>query len=287
VWVGGTLFASIDGTISTATNIFGGTAGALVYQDAVGRTRFIGIGANGTILQSNGTTATYVTTSSLLVGSAVSAGATNNLGGGGTGSIPYQTSLNNTAFIGIGPSTSLLQSNGTTATWATTATITVQNSINAVSAARIGGGVAGAIPYQAATGITAFINIGPAGTVLTSDGSTASWITTGSTLVGAAQNLNAGQAGFIPFQESPGVTRFIGTGTRFSLLQMGANTATFVSTGSIIVGRATNATSSENANTINGGSAGQILYQSATGNTAFVPQGIAGRSEERRVGKEC
>jgi hypothetical protein len=276
VWVGGTLFASIDGTISTATNIFGGTAGALVYQDAVGRTRFIGIGANGTILQSNGTTATYVTTSSLLVGSAVSAGATNNLGGGGTGSIPYQTALNNTAFIGIGPSTSLLQSNGTTATWATTASITVQNSINAVSAARIGGGAAGAIPYQAATGITAFINIGPAGTVLTSDGSTASWITTGSTLVGAAQNLNAGQAGFIPFQESPGVTRFIGTGTRFSLLQMGANTATFVSTGSIIVGRATNATSSENANTINGGSAGQILYQSATGNTAFVPQGIAG-----------
>jgi hypothetical protein len=276
LWVGGTLFATIDGQISTSTNIFGGTAGSILYQEAPGRTKYISAGLNGNILQSNGSTATFVSTSSLLVGTAVVAGATGNLGGGAIGSIPYQSALNTTNFIAIGASTSLLQSNGTTATWAATATITVANSINSIIAQRISGGSAGALVYQAATGITSFITIGPAGTVLTSDGSTAAWLSTGTTLVGAAQNINAGQAGFIPYQESTGVTKFIGTGTRFSLLQMGANTATFVATGSIIVGFATNATNAINANEITGGAAGQLHYQSSTGVTDFVAQGVAG-----------
>jgi hypothetical protein len=276
VWIGGTLFASIDGSISTASNVAGGTAGSLVYQDAPGRTRFVGVGSNGNILQSNGSTATFVSTTTLLVGSAVSAGASNNIGGGALGSIPYQIGLNDTEFIGIGPNTSLLQSNGTTATWATTSTITVQSSINAVSAARLAGGAVGSIPYQAATGLTSFIGIGAAGSILQSDGSTATWFSTGTVLVGASQNINGGQAGFIPFQESANVTRFISTGTRGSILQMGANTATFVATGSIIVGFANQAVNATNASQIIGGVAGQLVYQSATNVTAFVAQGTAG-----------
>jgi hypothetical protein len=276
VWIGGTLFASIDGSISTASNISGGTSGALVYQESPGRTRFVGIGTNGTILQSNGSTATFVSTTTLLVGSAVSAGASNNVGGGTLGSIPYQIALNQTAFIGIGPNTSLLQSNGTTATWATTSTITVNNAITAGTASRLAGGALGSIPYQAATGLTSFIGIGAAGSILQSDGSTATWFSTGTVLVGASQNINGGQAGFIPFQESANVTRFISTGTRGSLLQMGANTATFVATGSIIVGFANQAVNATNASQIIGGVAGQLVYQSATNVTAFVAQGTAG-----------
>jgi hypothetical protein len=276
VWIGGTLFASIDGSISTATNVQGGTAGSIVYQEAVGRTRFIGIGGNGNILQSNGSTATFVTTSSLLVGNAVVAGASLNLGGGALGSIPYQLGLNATAFIGIGPNTALLQSNGTTATWATTATITVATAINAGTSVRLAGGAVGSIPYQSATGNTAFIGIGPAGSILQSNGTTATWLATGTTIVGSSVNINGGLAGFIPFQESPNVTKFISTGTRGSLLQMGTNTATFVSTTSITVGFATQAVNATNASEIIGGVAGQLVYQSAANVTDFVAQGLAG-----------
>ena len=276
VWIGGTLFASIDGSISTASNISGGTSGALVYQDAPGRTRFVGIGTNGTLLQSNGSTATFVSTTTLLVGSAVTAGASNNVGGGALGSIPYQLALNQTAFIGIGGNTSLLQSNGTTATWAATSTITVNNAITAGTASKLAGGAVGSIPYQAATGDTSFIGIGVAGTILQSNGTTATWINTGSAIVGSSVNINGGLTGFIPFQESAGVTRFISTGTRGSLLQMGANTATFVATGSIIVGFANQAVNATNASEIIGGVAGQLHYQSATDVTDFVAQGVAG-----------
>ena len=276
VWIGGTLFASIDGSISTASNIAGGTAGSIVYQDAVGRTRFIGIGGNGNLLQSNGSTATFVSTTTLLVGSAVTAGATNNLGGGATGSIPYQITLNQTGFIGIGPNTSLLQSNGTTATWVGTSSITVNNAITAGTASDLGGGSVGSIPYQAATGDTAFIGIGAAGSILQSNGTTATWFATGTTVVGSSVNISGGQAGFIPYQESPGVTRFISTGAQGTLLVMGANTATFVSPNSIAVGTATNATNATFATNIAGGIAGQIHYQSAPNTTAFVAQGVAG-----------
>jgi hypothetical protein len=276
VWIGGTLFASIDGSISTASNVAGGTAGSLVYQDAPGRTRFVGVGSNGNILQSNGSTATFVSTTTLVVGTAIVAGASLNIGGGALGSIPYQIGLNDTEFIGIGPNTSLLQSNGTTATWATTATITVANAINAGTSVRLAGGALGSIPYQAATGLTSFIGIGAAGSILQSDGSTATWFSTGTVLVGASQNINGGQAGFIPYQESANVTRFISTGTRGSILQMGANTATFVTTSSIQVGFANQAVNATNASQIIGGVAGQLVYQSATNVTAFVAQGLAG-----------
>ena len=40
-----------------------------------------------------------------------------NVAGGSPGSIPYQTASTATAFIPIGSNTSVLTSNGTTATW--------------------------------------------------------------------------------------------------------------------------------------------------------------------------
>jgi len=50
----------IIGTISTATNLANGITGSIPYQSSTGTTSFIGIGANGTVLQSNGSTATWV-----------------------------------------------------------------------------------------------------------------------------------------------------------------------------------------------------------------------------------
>jgi hypothetical protein len=71
--VGGIVNATIDGVATSATNVVGGTAGSVVYQEAAGRTRFIAIGASGSLLQSNGTTSTFINTASIYVDSAVRA----------------------------------------------------------------------------------------------------------------------------------------------------------------------------------------------------------------------
>jgi hypothetical protein len=277
VWIGGTLFASIDGSISTATNLAGGTAGSIVYQSAAGRTSFIGIGPNGSVLFSNGSTASYITTGSLVVGAADSAASSRNITGGALGAIPYQTAANVTGFISIGSSGALLQSNGTTATYASTLTIMVAAATTATNAINLVGGTAGALHYQSAAGVTTFLGIGTAGQVLQSTGSLPQWISTGSTLVGTAQNLNGGALGFIPFQLSSGATSFIGTGTSGTLLQMGsAGTATFVLASSVTVGNATRATSSTFAADIVGGTDGQLLYQSGVSITDYVSTGTQG-----------
>ena len=55
VFIGGTLNANISGGASTSSNIVGGAAGAIVYQQSSGVTGFINIGATGTVLTSSGT----------------------------------------------------------------------------------------------------------------------------------------------------------------------------------------------------------------------------------------
>ena len=99
--VQGTLYAyTAIGSISTATNFIGGTTGSILYQTAFGKTSFIGIGSAGSILQSNGTTATWVTTSSLTVNNALYANTSTNLFGGNiiatTGIFSGITSVTNT-----------------------------------------------------------------------------------------------------------------------------------------------------------------------------------------------
>jgi hypothetical protein len=76
-----------------------------------------------------------------------------------------------------------------------------------------------------------------------------------------ATNLAGGALGQIPYQTAAGATRFISTGTTGSILQMGANTATFVTTGSIYVGRAVFA---DNAST-----ASQVATLAQTANATY------------------
>jgi fibronectin-binding autotransporter adhesin len=79
----GTVNAStVVGSISTSTNLFGGALGSIPYQTAAGRTSFIGIGSAGNLLQSNGTTATWVSTTSLYVNYATNSINAINLNGG-------------------------------------------------------------------------------------------------------------------------------------------------------------------------------------------------------------
>ena len=282
VWVGGTLYATVQGSINTATNLYGGTPGAIPFQTVAGTTNFIGIGAAGSVLFSNGSTATWLSTSSLVVGTAISAAGSQNLSGGSTGQIPYQAATGVTNFINIqGGVGALLQSNGTTATFVSSSSVYVGNSVYAITATNVAGGPVGGIPFQRATGVTDFIGIGPAGYVLYSNGTTATWYSTGSTIVGSALNLNGGLSNQIPYQVSPGVTGFINGGITGSILQTGASgTATFVSSSSITVGFATvayTATYTRNLAGIVGATGGGNLHYQVTDNTsALLSTGTAG-----------
>lgn len=261
----------------TATNILGGSAGALTYQSASGVTRFIGTGTTGSILQMGANTATFVTTSSILVGSAVTATNVTNVLGGTNGSIVYQVSSGVTSFIGTGTSGSLLQMGANTATFVTTSSVYVGYSVTSTN---IIGGTAGALVYQSASGVTQFIGTGTTGTILVMGTNTATFVSSSSVYVGfsnqavyanTATNLAGGTLGVIPYQNASGVTLFIGTNTSGSLLQMGAsNTATFITTGSIYVGNAVTATN------IFGGTEGALIYQATPGVTRFIGTGTVG-----------
>ena len=180
-----------------AEDLRGGTAGQLAYQSAANTTAFVGPGTAGQILVSAGASApTYTNTASIYVGAALFANTAtnagqatnatnaNNLIGGATGSIPYQTAAGATAFIPIGGNTTVLQSNGTTATWVALGGL---SSGNATTATNLAGGTAGQVPYQTGAGATAFYGPGTAGQLLQSNGTSApSYVNTASIHVGNA-----------------------------------------------------------------------------------------------------
>jgi hypothetical protein len=69
----------ITGTITTATNLAGGSLGSIPYQTAAGVTKFIPIGNTNTVLISDGTTATWSEISGLSAGIANTATNSDNV----------------------------------------------------------------------------------------------------------------------------------------------------------------------------------------------------------------
>jgi len=285
---------------STATNIAGGLTGWIHIQSTTGTTSFINIGSNGNILQSNGSTATFVSTSTLQVGFATSAFTSTNAATaytlantstfqvGFAGSAYSATTATNAAVAYSIVNTSTLQVgfavNAFTATSAaiaysvaSTSSLQVGSAVNAVyssTATNIAGGLTGWMPIQSTTGTTSFINIGSAGNLLQSNGSTATFVSTSTLQVGFATsaftatsaavayslantstfqvgvavtatyanistNLAGASAGYIPIQSGTSATSFINPGTAGDILRMQiGNTATFVSTSTLQVGNA-------------------------------------------------
>lgn len=125
-------------TAVTATNLAGGTAGALPYQTGAGATTFLGLGTTDYVLTAGASAPQYVAQSTLSVGSATTAGTATNLAGGAAASIPYQSASGTTTFLasGAGDSGKVLTSQGTSApTWTTPtayATVTDDTTTNAV-----------------------------------------------------------------------------------------------------------------------------------------------------------
>jgi hypothetical protein len=283
----GTLGVANGGTNQTGI----GGAGSVVYSDG---TRYMfSTGTTGQILVAAGAGApVFTSTGSIYVGAALLA---DDVKGGTPGQLVYQIGANDTGFLSTGTAGQLLVSQPGAPAFTSTGSIYVGAALfantatsagqatNATNANNLIGGATGSIPYQLSSGATAFIPIGVTNTVLQSNGTTATWVALGGLSSGnatTATNLAGGNLGAIPFQTAAGLTSFIGTGTTGSLLQMGANTATFVTTGSIHVGNAAVAQLANTVNTVlrttnaahfiafvdsnNATSAGELVYTTST-----------------------
>ena len=101
-------------SVGSATNIVGGTAGAIAYQTGSGVTSFLSLGTSGYVLTSGASAPSYTAQSSLAVGTAT------NLAGGVASNIPYQSGAGATAFLANGTTGQVLTSNGASApSWTT------------------------------------------------------------------------------------------------------------------------------------------------------------------------
>jgi hypothetical protein len=110
-----------------------------------------------------------------------------NIAGGAAGGIPYQTGSGATSILAAGVSNQVLVSGGSSApVW------TNQSALSVGMATNLNGGTAGALPYQSSSGVSAFLSIGAANTVLTSSGSLPQW-STSLALTGTIQaNISGG-----------------------------------------------------------------------------------------------
>jgi len=197
------------GTATKATNLAGGATGSVPYQSATDTTAFLAAGSNGQVLTlaagvptwATPTTGTVTSVSQTFTGGIISVGGSPITGSGtlaltiaGTsGGIPYFSS-------------------GTT--WASSA-------ILAANALIVGGG-AGAAPSTITTGtgvVTALgVNTGSAGAFVVNGGAlgtpSSGTVTnlTGTAAInitGTASNLAGGAAASIPYQSATGVTAFL------------------------------------------------------------------------------
>ena len=128
-WLTSILGSIVSGAVASstlaasATNVAGGTAGALPYQTGSGATSFLGLGTTNYVLTAGASAPQYVAQSTLSVGSATTATTATNLAGGGAGYVPYQSGAGATSFLSVGTTGQVLTSNGSGApTWSTPAT---------------------------------------------------------------------------------------------------------------------------------------------------------------------
>ena len=135
--ISGSIVSGAVSTATTATNIAGGTAGALAYNTASGTTTFLALGTSNYVLTAGATSPQYVAQSTLSVGSATSATTATNLAGGAAGYIPYQSASSTTSFLSAGTSGQVLTSGGSGApTWSAPMAVTTVTDDTTTNATR-------------------------------------------------------------------------------------------------------------------------------------------------------
>lgn len=238
--------AGSAGSSTTATNLAGGTAGALAYQSGAGATTFLALGSTNYVLTAGASAPQYVAQSTLSVGSATTAGKATNLAGGAAASIPYQSAADTTAFLAssAGDAGKVLTSNGTSApSWTTPtayATITDDTTTNAVRYPLFANQTTGNVTTEYVSSTK--LNYNP---------STGEFTATGFTGSGAnLTSLPAGQlSGTIPSGVLGNSTVYIGT----TAIALNRSSASQSLTGVSIdgsAGSATTATTATNANNV-------------------------------------
>ena len=164
---------------------------------------------------------------------------------------------------------------GPQATYVTNAITAALTGFVPLSVQSIAGGAAFDIPYQAAPSVTAFLPIGAAGLVLTSNGSgvAPSWQTSANVNTNA-NNIVGGPGNMrVLIQLSPGVTGFLGSPTTDAILK--GNGPSTPPSWSAKAPKAVDADNAALAASVAGGLTGDLLYQSGVGVTSFLGVGTA------------
>ena len=180
---------SIGGTAALATSLASGTQYSIPYQTAANTTAFLAAGASGSVLMTLGSFSAPIWTSA----TSLSVASANNLVGGNSGYVPYQSAASTTAFVSAGTTGQVFTSGGTgSPTW------TSQSALVVGTATNIAGGSANQIHYQSSAGVTAFLPTGTVGQVLTSQGSGSAptWTSPSSVYTRTQQTATSGQTTF-------------------------------------------------------------------------------------------
>jgi len=144
------------------------------------------------------------------------------------------------------------------------------NAATATTATNLSGTTQYSVPYQSGSATTSFLSPGTSGSLLMTLGAVSApiWVATSSLTTGSATNIAGGAAGSVPYQTGSGATTFLALGTSGYVLTAGASAPQYTAQSSLSVGTATN---------LAGGAASNIVYQSASGTTAFLANGTSGQ----------
>ena len=123
---------SIGGTAALATSLAAGSTYSIPYQSAAGTTAFLAAGTSGSILMTLGSFSAPIWTSA----AALSVASANNLVGGNSGYVPYQSAASTTAFVSAGTTGQVFTSGGTgSPTWTSQSALSVGTATNATNTA--------------------------------------------------------------------------------------------------------------------------------------------------------
>ena len=185
-----------SGTGGVSGSTFNGGAALTVSYNTIGAPSTTGSGASGTwaiAISGNAATVTnglYSTGSysnptwltsisgSIVSGAVATATTSTNITGGATGSLLYQSGASTTTTLALGTTNYVLTAGAAAPQYVAQSTLSVGSATTATTSTNLAGGVAGAVPWQSAIGVTGFTAAGTTGQVLTSNGtSVPTWTT--------------------------------------------------------------------------------------------------------------
>jgi hypothetical protein len=138
------------------------------------------------------------------------------------------------------------------------------------TATNLANGTVGQVPFQEAQGVTKFFGPGTAGQLLVSAGASSTgpvYTNTSSIYVGRAglaDDLAGGGAGSIPYQDAANSTVFLGLGTAGFVMLAGTTAPVWVSTSTLVVGKAAQSDSILMTNNVVDTSVNYLTFVSTT-----------------------